>query len=65
MIICFVGAMMASLNLKAQTPENALTPEEVAERMSAELDKADSLGMSFDFGFDIAYSFELSTPEIV
>ena len=43
LIICFVGAMVASLNVSAQTPE------EVVERMNAEFRKGDSLGMSFDF----------------
>lgn len=47
LIICIIAAMMASLNLKAQNPE------EVAERMSAELEKGDSLGMSFDFVMSI------------
>ena len=39
--------MMASMNLRAQTPE------EVVERMNAELRKADSLGMTFDFVMSI------------
>lgn len=43
LIICFVGAVAASMNLSAQTPE------EVVERMNAEFRKGDSLGMSFDF----------------
>ena len=43
LIICFVGAITASMNLSAQTPE------EVVERMNAEFRKGDSLGMSFDF----------------
>lgn len=43
LIICFVGAVTASMNLSAQTPE------EVVERMNAEFRKGDSLGMSFDF----------------
>ena len=47
LIICFIGAMTASMNLCAQTPE------EVIERMSAELKKGDSLGMSFDFVMSI------------
>ena len=47
LIICFIGAMMASMNLRAQTPE------EVVERMNAELRKGDSLGMTFDFVMSI------------
>ena len=47
LIICFVVAMIAPTNLLAQTPE------EVVERMSAELNKGDSLGMSFDFVMSI------------
>ena len=47
LIICFVGAMMAPMNLRAQTPE------EVVERMNAEFRKGDSLGMSFDFVMSI------------
>ena len=43
LIICFAGAVTASMNLSAQTPE------EVVERMNAEFRKGDSLGMSFDF----------------
>jgi outer membrane lipoprotein-sorting protein len=43
LIICFVWAVTASMNLSAQTPE------EVVERMNAEFRKGDSLGMSFDF----------------
>lgn len=39
--------MMASFGLYAQTPE------EVVERMSAEFEKGDSLGMSFDFVMSI------------
>lgn len=39
--------MIAPTNLLAQTPE------EVVERMSAELSKGDSLGMSFDFVMSI------------
>ena len=42
LIICLIGAMMASMNLNAQTPE------EIVERMSTELAKGDSLGMTFD-----------------
>ena len=38
---------MASMNLSAQTPE------EVVERMNAELRKGDSLGMTFDFVMSI------------
>ena len=38
---------MASMNLRAQTPE------EVVERMNAEFRKGDSLGMSFDFVMSI------------
>ena len=47
LIICFVVAMIAPANLLAQTPE------EVVERMSAELNKGDSLGMSFDLVMSI------------
>ena len=47
LIICFVVAMIAPANLLAQTPE------EVVERMTAELNKGDSLGMSFDFVMSI------------
>ena len=47
LIICFIGAMIASMNLRAQTPE------EVVERMNAELRKGDSLGMTFDFVMSI------------
>ena len=47
LIICFIGAMMASMNLRAQTPE------EVVERMNSELRKGDSLGMTFDFVMSI------------
>ena len=47
LIIFFVGAMMAPMNLRAQTPE------EVVERMNAEIRKGDSLGMSFDFMMSI------------
>lgn len=47
--------MMASLNLKAQTPE------EVAERMNAELEKGDSLGMSFDLVMSIPLLGSFST----
>lgn len=39
--------MMSSMNLRAQTPE------EVVERMTAKLQKGDSLGMSFDFVMSI------------
>ena len=39
--------MMAPMNLRAQTPE------EVVERMNAEIRKGDSLGMSFDFMMSI------------
>ena len=47
LIICFVGAFVASVNLRAQTPE------EVVERMSIEFAKGDSLGKSFDFVMSI------------
>ncbi len=47
LIICFIGATMASMNLRAQTPE------EVVERMNTEFSKGDSLGMSFDFVMSI------------
>lgn len=47
LIICFVIAMIAPTKLQAQTPE------EVVERMTAELGKGDSLGMSFDFVMSI------------
>ena len=47
LIIFFVGAMMAPMKLRAQTPE------EVVERMNAEIRKGDSLGMSFDFMMSI------------
>lgn len=39
--------MMAPMNLRAQTPE------EIVERMNAEIRKGDSLGMSFDFMMSI------------
>lgn len=47
LIICIIGAMIASVNLNAQTPE------EVVERMTTEFQKGDSLGMSFDFVMSI------------
>lgn len=47
LIICFIGAIMASINLHAQTPE------QVVERMTAELNKGDSLGMTFDLVMSI------------
>ena len=47
LIVCFVMAMIASTNLWAQTPE------EVVERMTAELNKGDALGMSFDLVMSI------------
>lgn len=47
LIICFIGAMMASINLHAQTPE------QVVERMTAELNKGDSLGTTFDLVMSI------------
>ena len=47
LIICLMWATVASANLFAQTPE------EVVERMTAELSKGDSLGMSFDFVMSI------------
>lgn len=43
LMICLVVAMIAPTSLLAQTPE------EVVQRMTAELNKGDSLGMSFDF----------------
>lgn len=43
LIICLIGAMFASTNVNAQTPE------EVVERMNTEFRKGDSLGMAFDF----------------
>ena len=47
LIICFIGAMAASMNLRAQTPE------EVVERMNTELRKGDSLGKTFDLVMSI------------
>jgi hypothetical protein len=47
LIICFIGAMIASINLHAQTPE------QVVERMITELNKGDSLGMTFDLVMSI------------
>lgn len=47
LIISIIGVMIASVNLNAQTPE------EVVERMSAEIAKGDSLGMSFDMVMSI------------
>ena len=47
LIICFIVAIMASINLQAQTPE------QVVERMTAELNKGDSLGMTFDLVMSI------------
>lgn len=43
LIICIIAAMTAPMFLHAQTPE------EVVERMTAEMEKGESLGMSFDF----------------
>jgi hypothetical protein len=48
-------AKIASVNLSAQTPE------EVVERMTAELGKGDSLGMSFDFVMSIPILGEFRT----
>jgi hypothetical protein len=47
--------MMAPMNLRAQTPE------EVIERMNAEIRKGDSLGMSFDFVMSIPILGEFRT----
>lgn len=55
LIICFIGATIASMNLRAQTPE------EVIERMNAEFRKGDSLGMSFDFMMSIPILGEFRT----
>ena len=46
---------MAPMNLRAQTPE------EVIERMNAEIRKGDSLGMSFDFVMSIPILGEFRT----
>lgn len=47
LIICFIGAMIAPMNLQAQTPE------EVVELMNTEMKKGKSLGLSFDFAMSI------------
>ena len=59
LIICFVVAMIAPANLLAQTPE------EVVERMRAELNKSDSLGMSFDFVMSIPILGEFRSTNYV
>jgi len=47
LIICFVVAMLVPTHLHAQTPE------QVVERMTAELNKGDSLGTTFDLVMSI------------
>lgn len=59
LIVCFIGATLASMNLRAQTPE------EVVERMNAEFRKGDSLGMSFDFAMSIPLLGEFRTTNYI
>ena len=55
LIICLFVAMIAPTILCAQTPE------EVVERMNAEFNKGESLGMSFDFVMSIPILGEFKT----
>ena len=59
LIICLFVAMIAPTILCAQTPE------EVVERMNAEFNKGDSLGMSFDFVMSIPLLGEFKTTNYV
>lgn len=59
LIICLFVTMIAPTMLCAQTPE------EVVERMNAEFNKGDSLGMSFDFVMSIPLLGEFKTTNYV
>ena len=55
LIICIIAAMMAPMFLHAQTPE------EIVKRMTVEMEKGDSLGMSFDFVLGIPLLGDIRT----